>query len=119
MPKKILIVDDEPKMIEAVQKCLKAGGYDFILASDGREGLKKAKEEKPDLIISDILMPEMDGVSMAAALRNEPEVKNIPVVLLSRIAAGEKGRRIGGLLVLHKPVKAKELILAVKDVLKE
>jgi adenylate cyclase len=81
--KKILIVDDEPELVEMLKIRLEASGYDVISASDGEEGLKRAEKEKPDLILLDIMMPGMDGLVVLARLRNNLETNFIPVIMLT------------------------------------
>ena len=70
MPKKILVVDDEPGIVKVLESRLKQNGYSVITAGNGKEGLEKAKRNRPDLIILDILMPDMDGTSVASEDHN-------------------------------------------------
>lgn len=123
MRNKILVVDDEKDVLIMVKKRLKTGGYDVITALDGQEGLKKAKEERPDLIVLDILMPNVDGVTMAANLRNDPEIKDTPIIFLTCLVEDEEVKQkhhlIGGGLFLAKPFDAKELLSMVQKVLKK
>jgi two-component system, sensor histidine kinase and response regulator len=93
MSKKILIVDDEKSIANAMQTKLKKERPDFEvqLAHDGREGLKLAKEMLPDLILLDIIMPNLDGISTLEELRKDDTTKSIPVVILTNLASpGEK-----------------------------
>lgn len=123
MAQKILVVDDEKDLVEMITKRLKTAGYDVISAYDGQEGLKKIKEEKPDLIILDILMPHMDGVTMAASLKKDPDIKEVPIIFLTCLVENEEVRdrdhMIGGGLFLSKPFDAKELLSMVGKVLKK
>ena len=80
MPKKILIVDDEPQIVEICQDYLKAAGYETVTASNGMQGLSLARREKPDLIVLDLMMPEMDGLDMCRTIRRE---SNIPIIMLT------------------------------------
>lgn len=82
--KKILIADDEPEIVDIVKKML-GDKYEVIEAFDGEEALKKAKEEKPDLILLDILMPKMDGWETLKKLKEDEELKNIPVSMLTAL----------------------------------
>ena len=82
--KKILIADDEPEIIEIVKKML-GEKYEVIGAYDGEEAIKKAKEEKPDLILLDILMPKMDGWETLKKLKEDDELKNVPVSMLTAL----------------------------------
>lgn len=81
--KKILVVDDEIPIQDALKVRLNASGYDVITASDGQEALDKARAEKPDLIILDVLMPKMDGYEVARLLKFDTKYKNIPIIMLT------------------------------------
>ena len=83
MGKKILVVDDEADLLKMVDLRLTAGGYQVVTAQNGIEGLKKAEEENPDLIISDVMMPEMDGFAFYKELRSQEATKDIPVLILT------------------------------------
>lgn len=88
MPKyKILIVDDEPDIVETLSFMLQARNFDVVTASDGLEALSKVKSERPDLVLLDIMMPGMDGYDVCVKLKTDKETKNIPVVMLT--ARGE------------------------------
>ncbi|MBW2000402.1 MAG: response regulator [Deltaproteobacteria bacterium] len=86
MAEKILVIDDELDMRIYVSTLLETGGYVPLTAKDGEEGLELARRERPSLIILDILMPGMSGLMVFQALRKDPEMKNIPVVILSAIS---------------------------------
>ncbi len=88
MGKKILIVDDEIEQIEYASTVLEASGYTPVIAMDGKEGMKKVKAEKPDLILMDIMMPERGGIGMYQDLKHDEETKNIPVIIVTGIARG-------------------------------
>ena len=93
MPKKVLIVDDEKEMLEALNTKLTADGYEVSVEPTARGGLMSAKKFKPDIIFLDILLPDMDGSEVAQLLQNDPEVKSIPVVFLSGIVTGAQGQQ--------------------------
>ena len=78
--KKILLIEDEPYQVMMVKFRLEANNYDFISACDGEEGLKKACEEKPDLILLDLFMPIIDGYEVCQRLKKNPKTKNIPII---------------------------------------
>ena len=80
---KILIVDDEPDIIEFLTYNLEREGYDIVSAPDGRQGLEAAQREKPDLIILDIMMPEMDGFEVIRRVKANPGWKDIPIVVVT------------------------------------
>lgn len=83
MSKKILMVEDEPDIREAVRASLKSRGYLVVLAADGEEGLRKVKSEKPDLVLLDIVMPRLDGWQVLKAIRNDEATRALPVVMLT------------------------------------
>jgi two-component system, OmpR family, alkaline phosphatase synthesis response regulator PhoP len=87
MAKKILLVDDDPDFLEAVSLILKPKKFDVVTAYDGIEGLKKAKSEKPDLIVLDVMMPEKDGYAVCKELKSSPQMSHIPVLLLTGVAS--------------------------------
>lgn len=81
--KKILVIDDNPGMLKVLDKWLKVAGYDVAEAWDGRMGLEITRREKPDLILLDILMPNMDGKEFVRNLRREHDIKDIPVIFIT------------------------------------
>ncbi len=83
MPKKILVVDDEPDAISFVGSVLEDNGYDYISADNGVEGLELARKEKPDAILLDLIMPEKSGILMFQELKMDPELGHIPVIIVS------------------------------------
>ena len=86
MSRKVLIVDDELDMRTFLSTLLATGGYDPIVAGDGLEGIQKARDIKPELIILDIMMPKESGIRMYQQLKTDDELKHIPVIMLSAIA---------------------------------
>lgn len=118
MPKKILIIDDEPKFVKTLKDRLEFAGYTVITAYDGEEGLNKAKEEKPDLVLLDILMPKMDGYNFLKALKLDVNINNIPVIILTA-KAKMKGLFIpeGALDYITKPFDQKELLEKIEKAL--
>ncbi len=82
---KILVVDDEPDMIEMIKAALESAAHEVVTASDGQEGIEKAKSEKPDAIILDIMMPGKDGFVTCKELKGDPACKNIPVLILTAV----------------------------------
>ncbi len=83
MMTKVLVVDDDVNIIQVVKHLLSREGYTVLTASNGREGLTIAKAEKPDLIILDIMMPEVDGITVSGILFQDPVLRRTPVVILS------------------------------------
>jgi len=92
---KILVVDDDPDMREAVQMILESADYTVVTAEDGEECLSKLKEELPDLLILDLLMPRMDGFEVCKALKDPRLAKyaHIPIIILSSVQEGVSQRR--------------------------
>lgn len=84
--KTVLLVDDDPDFVEAVKVIVESGGYNVQIAYDGKEGLEAVKTAKPDIIVLDVMMPVMDGHAACAALKNDPETKDIPIILLTAVA---------------------------------
>jgi two-component system, OmpR family, alkaline phosphatase synthesis response regulator PhoP len=123
MGKKILIADDEIHIVQIVKFNLeKRGGYKVLTAKNGEEGLELAKQEKPDLILSDVMMPKMSGFEFCQELRKDPEIKNIPFIILT--AKGQEsdiktGEEIGATDYITKPFSPKALLNKVLEILGE
>lgn len=84
---KILVVDDDPDFVEATRLVLEPNGYEVISATDSRKGLAKVQEEKPDLVILDIMMASvLDGLSMSQKMQENPEFRRIPILMVTSIA---------------------------------
>lgn len=118
MPKKILLVDDEPEILEICRDYLKASTYDVITAKDGVQGLSFARREKPDLIVLDLMMPEMDGLDFCRAIRRE---SNVPIIMLTaRVEETDKlvGLELGADDYMTKPFSPRELVARVRVVLR-
>ncbi|MCD6486737.1 MAG: response regulator [Syntrophobacterales bacterium] len=86
MSKKVLVVDDDPDIITFVVTVLEENGYTPLIAKNGEEGMAKTAEERPDLIILDVLMPKQSGIKMYRELKGDESLKEIPVIVLSGIA---------------------------------
>jgi two-component system alkaline phosphatase synthesis response regulator PhoP len=87
MPKKILLIDDDPDLVNAVRMILESKNYNVAAAFGGIEGLKKAKTENPDLIVLDVMMPDKDGYSVCKELKSDPQLSSIPVILLTAVVS--------------------------------
>jgi len=94
MVPRILIVDDERDFVELVQFRLGALGYEFIVASDGVQALSQARQFKPDLILLDILLPDLDGLSVCEILRRQPSTKKIPIIFMSALSGDVTKRTV-------------------------
>lgn len=117
--KRILVVDDERHIVRLVQVNLERHGYEVLTAYDGVECLEKAKSERPDLIVLDVMMPRMDGFEALQRLKSDPETTNIPVIMLTARAQDRdvlQGYQYGADLYLTKPFNPLELISLVKRV---
>lgn len=117
MPKKILIVDDEKDVLTVLAKRLLDAGYCVIKTEHGKDAVDIAKNQRPNLIILDIIMPEMDGVEIASALKNYPETKDVPIIFLTCLLTKqeEKSRRaIAGKYFIAKPYNLNVLLDIVR-----
>ena len=122
---KILVVDDDPDLVESVTTILESRNHDIIQAYGGIEGLEKAKAEKPDAIILDVMMPDKDGYSVCKELKGDPEYCDIPVLLLtavvSQISSSTYTSRMGMETeaddYIDKPVEPGELAKLVERLL--
>jgi len=109
----VLIVDDEPNIVKMVEARLKSNGYEVLTATGGEEGLHKCKRHKPDAVVLDILMPDMDGSAVAAAIREDPDTRKIPIIFLTGIIKPNevpKSREIGGQYFITKPFNSRDLL---------
>lgn len=132
----ILVIDDHERIVKAIQVVLEKKGFDVLTAPNGWTGLKLAREEKPDLIILDIMMPVMDGYEVCRRLGSEPDTAAIPVLMLSgkgriegispdvdrrllrkHIQERLDGFSAGAVEFLSKPIRAKELVESVRKLL--
>jgi two-component system cell cycle response regulator len=120
--KKILFIEDEPDQIAMVSLRLEKNGYIAIASMDGEKGLKKAAEEKPDLILLDIIMPGMDGFEVARRLRANPVTKHIPIITTT--AAGmddveHQCRLAGADDCVRKPYDSLDLLTKIERLLEK
>jgi DNA-binding response OmpR family regulator len=118
MAKKIMVVDDEPRLVTLVEAYLSQEGFRVVSAGDGREALFLARQEKPDLIVLDVMMPEMDGYEFMRLHRKEQET---PVILLTaKVEEEDKvlGLELGADDYVTKPFRPRELIARVRAVLR-
>lgn len=117
--KTVLVVDDDASIRELLRQELEANGYKVIEAADGMEGVHKAKAGSPDLIILDVMMPQMNGFDAAAVLKNDPLTMQIPIVILSIIEDKERGYRLGVDRYFNKPVNTEELLKEIGELICE
>lgn len=120
MAQKILAVDDSMSMRQMVSFTLKGAGYDVIEASDGSEALELAKKQKFDLVISDVNMPVMDGITLIKNLRGLGDYKFVPILMLTTESAGNKkmeGKEAGATGWIVKPFNPEQLLKTIQKVL--
>src|ERR1700722_14036211 len=120
MKPRILVVDDEPEAVELVEFNLKQSGYSVTTAVDGAEALKKARSQTPDLIVLDVMLPEMDGFEICKTLRLESATAQTPILMLTAKAAEIDrvlGLELGADDYLTKPFSPRELLLRIKKIL--
>jgi len=124
MPKKILVVDDEPEVVEVVSSRLKSNGYEVISAANGREGIKAARQQQPDLIIMDIIMPNLSGGDAVRLLMSDVKTKNIPIIFLTAVTAsmpkGTEDRvNVDGQFIkaIAKPFEPENLLFEIRKLI--
>ena len=112
MPKKILVCDDEPYILMALTDAVEIEGYDCVTAENGKEALERAREERPDLILLDIMMPYKDGYEVCKELKDDELTRDIPVIMLTaksqqvNIQRGKEGKA--------KQYQVKQVLLAIE-----
>ena len=115
MAKSILIVDDDQSLRELLRLHLSSAGYDVTTASDGIEAGYAVLKSPPDLIISDIGMPHMDGYEFIAALKSDKTLPQIPVIFLTSMDDSDRGKQLGAVGFITKPVRADKLLATVAE----
>lgn len=113
---KVLIIDDEQGILKMYSQCLASGGFQTITATDGNTGIKMAKEQKPDLIFLDIIMPRYNGLDVLKDIKNDPDLKKIPVFLLTNLPAetsSPKARELGASGYLVKAQYEPKMLLDI------
>jgi len=120
MAKKILVCDDEPYILMALTDAVEMEGYECVTAINGKEALQKAREELPDLIMLDIMMPFMDGYEVCRALKADASTRDIPVIMLtakSQQVDIQKGKDVGADDYITKPFRPSTLRKKFNEVL--
>ena len=118
---KILVVDDEPDALDLVAFNLKQAGLEVVTADDGAAALKRAREVVPDLILLDLMLPEVDGLEVCKQLRRDPATSSIPIIMLTAKAAEIDrvlGLELGADDYVTKPFSPRELVLRVKNLIR-
>ena len=115
--KRILVVDDHPQLVDLIKIRLESSGFEVITATDGQEGLTKARKEQPDLIVLDVMLPKMNGYKICRLLKFDRKFRDIPIVMLSSRAKksdADVGLKMGADEYLFKPFNPKQLLEVVK-----
>ena len=115
--KTVLIIDDDPTVSELMKRHLLRENYNVVVAPNGKDGVKLAREISPDVITLDILMPEMDGWSVLRTLKADPKVSDIPVIMASILDEKNKGFSLGAADFLSKPVQKDYLMKAIRNLI--
>lgn len=121
MGKKILVIEDSPTKTILLSNRIRQGGYEVLSAADGATGLYKMRQEKPDMVITDIVMPGMDGFEVCRLAKADPELKKIPVVFITSSAYkwdSNKYREAGADGFIENPYESNFLIEEIKKFLK-
>lgn len=123
MTKKILVIEDDKFLLKIIKKKLSTEDYQLVQAMNGEEGLRAAREEKPDLILLDLVLPEMDGFEVLKKLKDNPTCSAIPVIILSNLGEREKvnkGLKLGAADYLVKAdLNPGEIVNRIKLVLEK
>jgi two-component system alkaline phosphatase synthesis response regulator PhoP len=118
---RVLVVDDEPDLVRVLEFGLRASGYTVESASDGQEGLKKAREIKPDVILLDLMLPKLDGYKVCRLLKFDDRFKHIPIIILSaRTQEGDQALALemGANQFVTKPYDFSEILGYIETLLK-
>lgn len=120
MKHSILLVDDDPNLRDMLRQMLEMGGFAVTEAEDGLDALEKLEEITPDVLVLDVMMPNLDGVSLCKQLRSDAEFMSLPIIMLSgktQHRAVEEGMAAGANCYLCKPITVDELIRSVRELL--
>lgn len=120
MSKSVLIVDDEPTTRHMLRMLFELEGFVTYEAQDGREALEQVDQNHPDVVILDVMMPEMDGITACKIIRSNPATQTLPIIMLSGKAhyeAVEEGLQAGANLYMGKPMQMPELMKSIHELL--
>ena len=118
---RVLVVDDEPDLIRILEFGLRAAGYQVDIAADGQEGLKKARELRPDIILLDLMLPKLDGYKVCRLLKFDERYRQIPIIILSaRTQEGDQtlAKEMGANRFITKPYEFAEILAHIEALLK-
>lgn len=117
---KILIVEDDPLMQRMYQKAFSFDGYEVVVAGDGVEGIDKARTEKPTAVLLDVMMPKMNGLDALAKIKSDPDLKKLPVIMLTNLAGSadaDKALELGAVkYIVKSEQEPKEVVKMVKEI---
>jgi len=119
--RRILLIEDDVALVALVSKALSARGYDVQIAKDGLEGLKKVDKSPPDLLIVDIMMPQLDGMTLVRAIKGHRETRHIPVIFLTAKSDSRsvvEGINLGAKFYITKPFSIEDLLSKVQRALR-
>ena len=124
MPK-ILVVDDDPDLVETVSMMLESNNYEVVAAYGGKEGLEKVRTENPDAVVLDVMMPDLDGFKVCEQIKGDPKLRDIPVLLLTAVASQMHKTKYNPRMGMEteaddyvdKPVEPDEIIRRVEKLL--
>ena len=120
--KRILVVEDETQLLEMIKIRLEANDFEVMTANDGQEALNKAREQNPDLIILDLMLPKIDGYKVCGLLKSDSRYNKIPIIIFTALAQTsdkELGMELGADAYIMKPFKSEVLLSKIKELLKE
>ncbi|MBK9020457.1 MAG: response regulator [Sulfuritalea sp.] len=120
MAKRILIADDEPNIVISLEFLLKREGYEVVVATNGAAALASVREQRPDLAILDVMMPQRNGFEVCQDLRSDPQMQGLRIIMLTakgRDTEVAKGLALGADHYMTKPFSTRELVARVKDLL--
>lgn len=118
--RRIVYVEDEPAVQRLVEFWLEDAGYEVLLAADGAEGLELVRNERPDLVVTDALMPNLTGDELVEILQSDPELRTIPIIMATAAASPIRVKRmlaLGCRAVVAKPIEETSFLAAVDDAL--
>ena len=115
----VLVVDDDPDILEAICDILEAEGYRIARARHGGEALASVEAQRPDVILLDLMMPVMDGVAFAQALRLRPELRDVPIVVISADGNPQRAASVGAIGYLAKPFDIEALLSQVAGITRQ
>ena len=119
---KILLVEDDPNLVKAIKIRLEANDFEVVAAIDGEEGLEKARNEKPVLIILDIMLPKMSGFDVCLKLKTDKQYKGVPIIMLTAKFQPSDisfGKAMGADAYITKPFDSQVMLAKIKELLKK